>query len=187
MKRLVSALRAGDDSPETLCGLAQAWGNTSHSLRPAALQRLHRLTLAATLPVLDVGSGLSTIIAAVAAEKSAVPVFALESDKGYLAKLDAILAHLGLTVELRYCAMVGGWYAVPDDLPESFAVVNVDGPQDLPRRGLVYQILADRIAGAHVIADDISFRPIAIPFNRWNLATGRVAERFGSFAVSRAP
>lgn len=187
MLQLIERLRGGDDSPEALCALSYAWGNTSHSLRPSALQRLHRLALTASRPILDLGSGLSTIVAAVAAEKAGVAIFALENDRGHFLKLGRALLDLGLkSVELRHCPLVDGWYSIPRDLPDSFGLVVIDGPMILENRGRAYDLLGDRIKTAHVIADDINFQPIAFPFNRWTLATGRVAERFGSYAVARA-
>jgi hypothetical protein len=186
MRGPVAALRAGNDSWETFNALFNAWGNRTYSLKPVVLQRLYRIGLTVPLPILDIGSGLSTIVAAVAAERAGIEVHALESGEAYVPRLQNMLEALNIGgVSVHLCETRDGWYAIPQDLPDAFGLVVVDGPMELANRGLVYDLLADRLASACVIADDINIRSIAQPFNRWTLAAGRVAERFGSYAVAR--
>lgn len=182
MRQAVEALRAGE---WVFGALADAWGNKSHSLRPAALQVLYRHAVELSRPVLDIGSGLSTIVAAVAAERSGVPVYALENDLEQWERVNAALDMLQLKAGLYLCPMstVDRWYQVPADLPGAFGLVVVDGPMDLPNRGRVYGSID--LTGAVVIADDMHHPQIARPFDRWVLETGRTVERFENFAVAK--
>jgi predicted O-methyltransferase YrrM len=179
----VDALRKGIDDISVFKAAHVGWCS-SYGLRPDCLRMVWQAVLAAKEPVLDVGSGLSTIIMGLAAEKSGVPVHALEADHEWAAKLEAQLAAFRIkTVTVHRCKIVNGWYELPD-LPGELGVVLIDGPQHhLPARVLAFDRLQSRIPRAVVMVDDINMG-LAGDFHRWVMATRRVTKRTENFAVS---
>lgn len=183
--KAIDQIRGGKADEEAFGALVREWGNP-YSFRAGGLARLYDLASSAVKPVLDLGSGLSSIVLGLAAERSGVPVYALESSLEWATRLQGALYASDIkTVSVRLCGLAGGFYMLPDDLPKEWGLVVVDGPQDdLAARGLAYERL--NLTGAHVFADDIQIRKIARPFDLWVLASVRVAERCGSYAIARA-
>jgi hypothetical protein len=183
---MLAALRSGDDSPEAFMALWRAWGNP-YSMHSLGLQRIYAEALAASSPILEMGSGLSSVVLGLAAQKSGVPVIALEESQEHADRTRDFLQHeLIHTVQVHTAPLIDGWYDLPDDLPEQFGLVVIDGPQaDLRQRGQIYQRIGDRIKTATVIADDTRIHAIARPFDKWVLDSQRRAERFSHFSASR--
>lgn len=182
---MLQRIRRGDTSLEAFVGLWREWGNP-FSLNPYALRAAFLEALAASCPILELGSGLSTAVLGLAAERSGVPVFTLEESPSYASLTRDFIERESLAVRLHLSVLTDGWFQLPADLPHSFGLVVVDGPQaDLAQRGQLYARLADRIKAATVIADDIRIHAIARPFDRWVLTNHRRAERFTNFAISR--
>lgn len=181
----VDALRAGRADIDVFQAAYAGWSN-DHALNPYALQALYGLVLAAKRPVLDVGSGLSTIIMAVAAEKAGVPVHALEVDQDHWNKTTATLTQLRLKATVHKCDLERGWYALPDDFPAHFGLVLIDGPQHSAKdRAHVYDRIGDRMTDAVVMADDLIHDEVARPFNAWVVKNRHTTKRFGRFAYSQ--
>ena len=117
-------------------------------------------------PIIETGSGLTTIILAAA---SGQPVYCLEHDPIWAMKLERMAYQAGLTnIGLCQCPIKDGWYDLTDfpDLPDRFALGLNDGP---PRA------LGDRIGFYErfgnitdvIIADDADDRRYGDAIEEW--------------------
>jgi hypothetical protein len=157
---LVSELRAGaEPSLQTYAELVRAWGNEDYVAPPEYLAAIAPAIGATPGPVLECGSGLSTIVLAIEGERYGVDVYALEHDPAWAARMRAELERLRLTRTrvLRSRLQSYGefaWYAVPDELPHSFSFVVCDGPPaNLCGRYGLLPVLGERIHG-EILLDD---------------------------------
>lgn len=180
----VDALRAGRDDVDVFRAARVGWGS-NYALRPDCLRHVWLHSLKSKEPLLDVGSGLSTIIMGVAAEKSGVAVHALEADPEWAGKLEGILAGLKIAnVKVHLCAIENGWYKLPD-LPGEFGVVLLDGPQhSIKDRALAFPHLKRFAPRAVIMADDIDLAGFGHPFHRFVIENRRVTKRLANFAIS---
>jgi hypothetical protein len=143
--------------------LKSAWAMTSGA-EPALLVEIAQRAAAAEGPVLECGSGLTTLVAAVYARHG---VWALENHGPYGRGVARSLARAGLDHgHVLHAPLVSygdfDWYTVPDRLPDQpFALVICDGPPSETRGGRIglLPVARDRLApGATVLLDD-SERP----------------------------
>lgn len=157
---LVSELRAGTEaSLETYAELVTAWGNEEYSASPEYLAAIAAAVRETPGPVLECGSGLSTIVIAIECERYGVDAYSLEHDPFWVARTRAELRRHGLArvrvldSPLRSYGEFA-WYGVPDELPDSFSLVVCDGPpaEGSGRYGLL-PLLGDRIYG-EILLDD---------------------------------
>lgn len=180
----IDALRKGHDDISVFRAAHVGWCS-SYGLRPDCLRHVWQAVLRASEPCLDVGSGLSTVIMGLAAEKSGVPVHALEADPEWAAVLEKHLADFRIkTVTVHRCRIVDGWYELPD-LPGELGVVLIDGPQhNIRDRTLAFDRLKSRIPRAVVMVDDINLPGMQQPFHRFVIENRRVTKRSENFAIS---
>lgn len=108
-------------------------------------------------PILECGSGLTTLIAGVYAPRRSV---SLEQDPKWRRRVVRVARLAGVPVDVRDTPLVDygdfDWFAVPEVLPECFSLVVCDGPPGPTRGGRVglVPVMGDRIAGATVMLDD---------------------------------
>lgn len=146
-------LKAGDPKiPGDFVTLHEAWGN-EWAACPEFLIAAYSMAKKAKGPVLETGSGLTTLVMAAAGAK----VTAVEHDLGWHRKVTAALDRLGLEADVVYAPLHGdGFY---DEMPEIDPVlVVVDGPpRDLGDRGQVFRAMTlDR---ADWLLDDATEAP----------------------------
>lgn len=117
-------------------------------------------------PIIEAGSGLTTIVMAAATEH---PVYCLEHDPIWAAQLDKMIHESGVRgIGLCVCPITDGWYDLTDypDLPEQFALGLNDGPPRIfgSRMGFY-----DRFGGCTdvIIADDADDRGYADAIEAW--------------------
>jgi hypothetical protein len=153
------AIHAGNADADAFEKAFIGWGNR-YAADPTLLFAAHEMAMQATGPILETGSGLSTLIMGIAAMKTGGHVHALEHGLDYLKTTQAALLRFGITnVTLHYAPLrpyKAGfiWYELPEGLPENFSLVLCDGPQQrFGRRGL-FELLSDQIRGAHFLMDD---------------------------------
>lgn len=148
-------LRAGDASHETFVALCDAWANENYSVMPDCLMAVFRLAKRARGPILETGSGLTTLVMAAATSH---PVYALEGDVLWRARIVKALTENGLSANVFHAPVVdhGGfsWYAIPDGLPASFSTVLCDGPQSRYGRDGLWRLLGERVRDAELVVDD---------------------------------
>jgi hypothetical protein len=157
-------------------------GNSPWCAPPEMMAVCHEMAKHATGPVLEVGSGLTTIIMGMAGAE----VHSLEHDYGWLKKTRSLIARYGLAnVHLHYAPLEErpdgtAWYRVPDGLPATFDLVVCDGPPRLVAdRHELWRTLGAAMEGADWIVDDVDGDPK--PYEGY----GRDAEISGRFAVFR--
>ncbi len=173
MDAAVATLREGRAEAQVFSHLLVGWGNASAAM--AELQMAaYALAQAATGPILECGSGLSTLVMALA--NPDVHVHALESDVMWASKANRALKRHGIeNATIHFVEMKdyegGRWYDLPD-LPDNFSLVLCDGPwrEDGERTVLFEAMMKDRIKDATILADDIDDPALKPAFEAWAAA-----------------
>jgi hypothetical protein len=163
LDRIAALHRAGRPTSQRLLRRLQiAWGNGAYSGSRQFLATMLLLLKSTDGPVLECGSGLSTLVisAVLAGERQLV---ALEHHRGWR---DAVSANERVrmydNVKIMQAPLVSygdySWYAVDRSvLPASFGLIICDGPPgDTPggRYGLVPVLRAHLRAGTIILLDD---------------------------------
>lgn len=131
-------------------------------------------------PVLEIGSGLSTIAMAATGTK----VWCIEHDPHYAEKLEqmAAVAGVGDNITLVTAELKDGWYDLTDELPASFGVAFVDGPpRKLGDRLKFFDRLGERCK--IILYDDASDLMIAPRVAAWAKAQNRELQIDGRAGV----
>ena len=99
LQRAVRRIRAHDDyvplSDRAVKQLLYGWGN-AWSLQAELITELWHRAWHTRGPVLECGSGLSTVLLGIAAERQGYEVYSLEHDEAWHAKVSAVVGRLGL-------------------------------------------------------------------------------------------
>jgi len=159
----LEALPAHDNPNDALLGkFITTWGNGTW---PAELDYLRATTVAANTtpgPILECGSGLTTILAGTIAKKREVAVHSLEHMDKWADRMGMITYLAGLTnVQVHHAPLRSygeyDWYTVPEDLPDNFSLVLCDGPPGRDTRGGRVGLLPSMrkaLSGAVILLDD---------------------------------
>jgi predicted O-methyltransferase YrrM len=191
----IAAIRAGDESIAHFGRLVADWGNL-YCAPPEMQAACYAMAAEAKGAILETGSGLSTILLGLAAEKSGVRVYALEHDVDYYKRTIAALQRYKInSVRLLYVPLRNHgsclWYEMSPELPDAFAMVVCDGPQRRFGRSGLHTLLADRIAGAAIVMDDVDEPEHVAWFTDWAKSEGRTVHVMDTtvrpFAVSPPP
>lgn len=125
LKEGLEAISLGKDTVETFIELFEAWENP-WSATPQLLIGLSMIARETKGPILECGSGLSTLI--MAASNHTSPIWALEHNPSWESKVSGAL-NGATNVKLCHAPINGnGWYTPPIDMPKKFGLVLVDGP-----------------------------------------------------------
>lgn len=124
-------------------------------------------------PIIETGSGLSTVLMAAATDQT---VFAIEHDDFYADKLKQLAAQAGVNnIAIVRCSIKDGWYDIEEDLkvlPERFAVGLNDGPpRTLGDRMKFFDVLGDKVD--FIIADDADHKGYADQLTEWANTSNR--------------
>lgn len=163
----MEALRKGNTAPEVFDTLARHYGvpDVNYSpwpLAPEALAETYRMAKEGSGDVLELGSGLSTLIMGLALEGTGRTVHALEHDVDFWRKTARMLEQFKApNVSLYLTPLVPeedgtNRYAIEaaEGLPETFGVALLDGPPAKYGRAGVVNALIDRIKDAQLVIDD---------------------------------
>lgn len=179
LRRALAALPAVDEATpvtrmaSTFDGLVYGWGNETFSARHEFLAAVVSYGRRAAGPILECGSGLSTVVLAKVARQ---PILSLEHDPRWRDYTQTALATHGclqarvVSAPLRsYGQFV--WYDPPPAMiPSDFALVVCDGPPlGTPggRYGL-FPVMRSRLRrGCVVLLDDAGRDPEALVAERW--------------------
>jgi hypothetical protein len=136
--RHVAALRTASDrtvdDSGRLTALRHAWGNENWSADVGYLGALVRRVVCATGPILECGTGLTTIVTGVLADRRGVEVLSLEQDPTWAEFVQSRLSRLGISAVTLVHAPLRTyegflWYDVDAlKFPDSFELAVCDGP-----------------------------------------------------------
>jgi hypothetical protein len=163
-----------------LAALRHGW-DSDWSANVAYLGEVARRAVAATGPIVECGSGATTLLLSALAAKRGIEVWSLEHSPDWYLRIYAAMAQLKLPpVNICLCPLQDhgefSWYALPpSELPADIALVVCDGPPgDTPggRYGL-WPILKSRLApGAVILLDDTNREPERAILDRWLDSSG---------------
>jgi hypothetical protein len=124
----IVAVQAGEDTDEDHQALAQHWGNIPWAAGWGLLGSWIDVARNAGGDILEIGAGLTSIMAALANKSQTV--YALESDFEWAGKIRAWADKYGAdNLVVINCALKDGWYDLPSGFNDKkFAAVLVDGP-----------------------------------------------------------
>lgn len=146
--------------------LVTGWGNEAWSGQAHFLRACVRHALACDGPVLECGSGLSTVLVGAALQGSGRNLWSLEHLPPWAERLNALLRRFRIAT-VRLCVAPlrdhGGfdWYSPPlEDMPAQFALVLCDGPPAQTRGGRygLVPVMGERIRGRCTILLDDAVR-----------------------------
>jgi predicted O-methyltransferase YrrM len=179
----VRRLRNGETAIELFDDLIAAWNNP-WSATSEFLQTIYKCALNAKGPVLECGSGISTLVLAIASEKTGNRLISMEHEKGWMVDCEKILERFSLNkapTELTYSPLIadakGSWY-LPPEVGE-LALVICDGPQRKHGREGLYRIMGGLMQNAIVIADDFDDENEIKHMAEWSQANDRRFEVVG--------
>jgi predicted O-methyltransferase YrrM len=195
-RRFSASLRSFRRRPErwrnaddrVLDALFESWGNPGWSAKRSYLKACVAQVQRSQGPILECGSGLSTILIGSVAEYTGQRVWSLEHSSEWAARTRAALARYGIrSVTLAETPLRPydgySWYDVSAcRLPPRFATVICDGPPgDTPggRFGLV-PVLGERLGpGTVILLDDAERHEERAIARRWLEALSADAELHG--------
>src|SRR5262245_64264353 len=109
------------------------------SAGPEYLTTVISKAMITTGPILECGSGLSTLILGLIAERRRLQVWSLEEDHTYGRDVAMRVSRFQAVPRLLYTPLAEygdyEWYAVPGHLPADFTLVVCDGPSPKCRGG----------------------------------------------------
>ena len=125
----IEAIRNGTETPDDLINLVNGWGNPYYQTPVALLQAVIMLARESVGPILECGSGLSTIVMGAASKH---PVWALEHDPTWAFVTENNAKKLGVgNIKVCYSPLKEygdyDWYTYPSDMPQ-FDMLYCDGP-----------------------------------------------------------
>lgn len=151
------------DSSSVVSDLVHAWGNP-WSAREDYLRDCIRHASSIDGPVLECGSGLTTLVLGIIAQQRGIPCWSLEHDASWAARARAALVRYGVTAvtiaasPLRTYDEGFDWYDPPlADMPTAFRLIVCDGPPASTRGGrygLVPLMRARMARGCVILLDD---------------------------------
>ena len=191
--RRLSNLSPGQVPAESdLEDLRFGWGNVSWSADVTYLSRVSQCSAASTGPILECGSGLSTLLLGMMAARRGTEVWSMEHHPEWFDRVKKQLARHRLPVNLVLAPLrdygAFTWYDPPlDRLPDRFALVICDGPPgDTPggRYGLA-PIMKERLGpGTVILLDDADREEELAIIRKWQREMGTTCEFFGEFPQS---
>jgi hypothetical protein len=172
-----------------LVDLIYGWGNEDWSAQDEFLAGCIEHALTTRGPILECGSGLSTILVGVIAKQQGRSHWALEHKPEWAAKIKKYLGRYKLdsvtlcTKPLKdhgeFC-----WYDPPADLiPDNFSLVICDGPPGSTKGGRygLAPIMKERLKpGCVILLDDAGRQEEIAISRRWKAELGARAEMRGS-------
>lgn len=201
LRRALARLRAlppGALLPaDTMGDLVTGWDNC-WSIQPELIAELWQQAWTTPGPVLDVGSGLSTLVLGIVAERRGLVVISLEHDAAWHREIGTLLLqHEVRRVQLHLAPLQPrpgyDWYTLPAGLPRAFALVACDGPPwDARggRYGLLPALVHHLAPGCVVLLDDAARPGEQAALARWSAEFGCRWEMRGHqkpFALVRLP
>jgi len=167
IRRLSSVGESETSARDVLAELGQGWGDDGFRAVGGYLDEVASWAAEAQGPVLEIGSGLTTLVLGALAGRRGLPVWTLEHHPEFLRNTEAKLRRYSLTnVNLTLAPLrdYGDfcWYDPPlDALPRDFSLVIADGPPGNVKGGRfgLLPVLRSHLAPGAVILLDDAERP----------------------------
>lgn len=159
--RLRRALRDPSSSESAAISLLRGWGNPRYAASPELLAAVIRAVAVADGPIVECGSGITSVVLAAARRQNGVRVLTLEHDPIWAETVQRRLRRLGLgarSVAHRPLEPRGDhdWYGIHgEDLPPRIALLLCDGPPGSTRGGRIGVLgVIERHRPSVIIIDD---------------------------------
>ena len=181
MRRLTSVRADETPSRDLLLELGRAWGEDGFRAVGGYVEEVARWATEARGPVLEIGSGLTTLILGALLGRRGLPVWTLEHHPEYFRYTDQNVQRYGLTnVHLKLAPLRDYgefcWYDPPlDELPRDFGLVIADGPPgDVKggRFGLLPVLQSHFAPGVVVLLDDAERAQEKAVLQKWESEYG---------------
>lgn len=183
-------------SRQLLADLIAGWSNPGFAADIDYVEELASRATTTTGPILECGTGLTTILLGLVAGRRGIEVWSLENSEEWHHKISNTLAHHEIKdVRISFAPLRDyegfSWYD-PSllELPKEFSLVVCDGPPGTTKGGRygLLPVLGNRLSAGSVILLDDAERPGEIEsLNRWKsevpLDIRMVEESSGTFAV----
>lgn len=176
--------------------LQAGWSNEGYAARTDYLEEVAKIAATTSSPILECGSGLTTILVGLLAGRRGVRTYSLEHTQEWRARINATLERLQIPqvqVSLAPLREYDGyaWYDPPlAELPQEFGLVICDGPPgttDGGRYGLMPVLGARFPPGSVILLDDTERASELEVLHRWaaetKINTSTRETPTGSFAV----
>ena len=192
----LASLRAGVVTDEELTKLRMGWANDGWDAKPVFLKEVIAALNATTGPILECGSGLSTVVmAALAPTRHRV---SLENHANWARRVEGVLQDHELTADVRVAPLTDRgdglhWYAPVRTLPNGIGLVICDGPDSYGRgRYPVLPLLRQHLApNAVILFDDAAAEGQPEVLDSWEREFGAHVDRRHrdgvDYAVVRVP
>ncbi len=164
---------------DLLEALRTSWGNEAFSANVPFLAEVAKHAATTEGPILECGSGLTTIILGALAGRRGVPVHTLEHVPAWFGQVFTQLRRyriVGIALHQTRLISYGPfeWYELPKrDWPSGFPLVVCDGPPNWTTTGGRYGLLPlvgpQMPAGAVILLDDANCPPEVLVRQRWHL------------------
>jgi len=134
LRQCVDRLRSGAPIERGLLTTARrAWGNEGWSADLRYLEEGIARASRCTAPILECGTGLTTLLTCAVAELNRTPVYSLEQDARWFDFVRAALGRCGLSARMSYAPLINygdfAWYDLTGvELPRRIGLVLCDGP-----------------------------------------------------------
>jgi predicted O-methyltransferase YrrM len=164
MERLSKTSRPTIEDMEAIFpDLIRGWGNEDWSAQEEFLASCSKYALKSDGPLLECGTGLSTIVLGVIAQKNGNTVWSLEHNAKWAQRVARVLKRYAIS-SVHLCVNPlkdygeFAWYDPPfDPMPPNFSTVICDGPPGDTKGGRygLLPIMRSRLKpGAHILLDD---------------------------------
>jgi hypothetical protein len=193
----IALLPLGELPPvELLERLQTAWDNEGMAAQTAYLREVARHASQTPGPILECGSGLTTLIIGLLAGRRNIESWTFEHFAEWHKRVSETLARQGITTVNNCLAPLRdygdfSWYDPPrETLPDRFSVIVCDGPPGSTKGGRygVVPVLKDKLApGTIILLDDADREAEADALKRWSelleLSISLHEETRGKYAV----
>jgi hypothetical protein len=197
LRRIAALAPREIPSRDLLEYLRAGWGNEAWSPRAEYLEEVVRWAAMTPGPVLECGSGLTTILLGLFAGRRGIPVWTLEHDvEWYERTLIALRKYRISGIELCLAPLRDHgsftWYEPPlDYMPVRFQLVVCDGPPKIntpgDRYGLLPVMREYLCANTVILLDDVNAYSEDAVLSRWLIerpATGKILKDEGSHSFA---
>ncbi len=165
-----------DPGNPTLSELIYGWSNEAWSAREEYLACCISHAMSCKAPILEVGSGLSTLLIAVIAKRKNQSYWVLEHKPEWARRVQSYLNRYDLPATVTTCTLKDYgefcWYDAPlANMPYQFSLVVCDGPPSRTkggRYGLVPVMKAHIAPGCAILLDDAYRREELTIAERWS-------------------